>query len=204
MSVKSRGDFMGTLFTPGSEDQAGHAVDEQTRSSTLTGKREVACSFSRCLMASDMLATMDTKTTEQRSENMRRVRRRDGKAELTLRRAIHRLGARYRVDDGGIFGRPDVCFRTAKVAVFVDSAFWHGRLSTARLAQMSGFWQEKLSRNRRRDTAVNRTLAGRGWLVIRVGERAAMRNTDEVADFVVQSVRARPQGGRVVRFKDCE
>ena len=152
-----------------------------------------------------MLASMaDIKSVEQRSANMRRIRRRNGKAELALRRAVFNLGGRYRVDDGSVLGRPDLCFRHAKVAVFVDSRFWHGQLAPSRIARMQRYWREKLTRNRLRDIAVNRSLARRGWLVIRVPERTALKHPGELANFVVESVRTPRLAGSILRLDKLE
>lgn len=152
-----------------------------------------------------MLATMaDIKSVAQRSENMRRIRRRGGKAEIALRRAVFNLGGRYRVDDGSVLGRPDLCFRQAKVAVFVDSAFWHGQVARSRIATMQPYWREKLTRNRLRDIAVNRSLSRRGWLVIRIPERSALRHADELAGLVLGYVRVPRSGGQVLRLEKRE
>src|SRR4051794_17312207 len=67
----------------------------------------------------------------ERSANMRANRRRDTTPELDLRRSLHRLGLRYRVDFPVRDGlprpvRPDVVFTRARLAVFVDGCFWHG------------------------------------------------------------------------------
>src|SRR3954469_23963555 len=72
----------------------------------------------------------DNLTKEQRSLNMSRIRRRDTKPELALRRALWRAGLRgYRVDKKTLPGRPDVAWGRARLAVFVDGAFWHGHPS---------------------------------------------------------------------------
>lgn len=142
---------------------------------------------------------MDIKSPAERSANMRRIRRRDGKAELALRKALFRLGGRYRVDDSSLMGHPDICFRRARVAVFIDSAFWHGQLPKKRVALMKPYWREKLERNRRRDRAVNRRLTSEGWLVLRVPERAVLRQADDVAFSIVEIVKKRP--GSIARVR---
>ncbi len=142
---------------------------------------------------------MDIKSPAERSANMQRIRRRDTKAELALRRGLFRLGGRYRVDDSSLIGHPDVCFRGARVAVFVDSAFWHGHLPKKRVALMKPYWREKLERNRRRDRTVNRRLTSEGWLVLRVSERAVLRHADDIALSVLEIVKRRP--GSIARVR---
>jgi DNA mismatch endonuclease (patch repair protein) len=110
-------------------------------------------------------------------------RSRDTRPEMLLRRAVHATGLRFRVA-----ARPlpqlrltaDLVFRPAKVAVFVDGCFWHRcpEHGTMPIAN-AGYWNEKLSRNRERDSQTDAVLRGAGWLVIRVWEhedplRAAM------------------------------
>jgi DNA mismatch endonuclease (patch repair protein) len=122
---------------------------------------------------------------------MRRIRRRDTEPELLLRRSIFSAGGRYRVDDAGVIGRPDVCFRGRRVAVFVDSAFWHGKVSKTRLDAMAPYWQEKLRRNRARDLLVNRQLVKQGWTVVRIDEQAALHKSDATASRIVRIVQRR-------------
>jgi DNA mismatch endonuclease (patch repair protein) len=72
-----------------------------------------------------------------------------------------------------LFGKPDFVFRPNKVAIFVDGCFWHGcpRPKHAPLPKNRAiWWAEKLSRNKKRDRVVTRTLRKQGWRVIRVWE----------------------------------
>lgn len=94
--------------------------------------------------------------------------------EVELRRELHRLGVRYRVN-----ARPipelrrtaDVVFTRRAVAVFVDGCFWHGCPDHYSAPKTNReFWQLKLARNVRRDREVNRRLAEAGWVVVRVWE----------------------------------
>lgn len=64
-------------------------------------------------------------SSAQVSAQMKRMPRRDSKAELRLRRKLHRLGLRYRLQMKGLPGTPDVVFTRARIAVFVDGCFWH-------------------------------------------------------------------------------
>ena len=73
-----------------------------------------------------------TKTKEQISYNMRQVKNKDSKIELKLRKALWSKGVRYRKNVLSIYGHPDIAFKGKKVAVFVDSEFWHGSLGRAK------------------------------------------------------------------------
>lgn len=68
-----------------------------------------------------------------------------------------------------IIGKPDIVFRRKKIAVFIDSDFWHGHLKRCVMPKTNtDYWLEKIARNRRRDKEVNRKLRGEGWKVIRL------------------------------------
>ncbi|MFE9190596.1 very short patch repair endonuclease [Micromonospora sp. NPDC007208] len=113
---------------------------------------------------------------------MKANRSRDTKPELALRRALFAQGLRYRVGMRltvpGKNVRPDIVFTRRKVAVFVDGCFWHGCLQHGRMpSDPSGYWHEKLERNKARDTAVNQALRAAGWTVVRVWEHAPVHES---------------------------
>ncbi len=133
----------------------------------------------------------DPLTAEQRSDTMRRVRRKDTKPELALRRELYRRGLRYRVDYAKAPGRPDIAMVGRKLAIFVDGEFWHGKkLSEERLSQMSEYWQRKLQRNVDRDRRINRELSQLGWTVIRVTDRDVQKDVQAVGDQIQEAVHA--------------
>src|SRR5687768_8023193 len=75
--------------------------------------------------------------------------KRDTKPELLLRRALSKCGLRYKVDVGSLPGRPDLVVPTARVAVFCDGDFWHGRGLKSRLAKLgrghnADYWVSKI------------------------------------------------------------
>lgn len=139
----------------------------------------------------------DTFSEAERSEVMRRIRRKDTRPELELRRELTRRGFRYRIDYSRAAGRPDVALVGRKIAIFVDGEFWHGKKhSAARIAEMSEYWQRKIRRNVERDIAVNRELTAAGWTVIRVTDRAIARHLEKVADFIQRAAAGRYRGRR--------
>lgn len=100
--------------------------------------------------------------------------RQDTAPELALRRALHALGLRYRIQvrvPGNNRRRIDIAFTRAKVAVFVDGCYWHGcpEHGTRPKANRE-WWDWKIQRNRDRDADTNRLLDEQGWAVIRVWE----------------------------------
>jgi DNA mismatch endonuclease, patch repair protein len=115
-----------------------------------------------------------------RSANMRANRRTDTKPELALRRALHKLGYRFRKDhrldlDGGRRVRPDIAFTARRVAVFVDGCFWHACPQHGSKPRANDwYWTPKLARNVERDRAADETLAAAGWHVVRIWEHESL------------------------------
>lgn len=129
---------------------------------------------------------------------MERQARRDTAAELAVRRAVWRLGLRYRVDVAPMKGRrrADLVFTRARVAVYVDGCFWHRCPIHATTPKANReWWEEKLSANVVRDRDTGARLAAAGWEVVRVWEHedpaaAASRVAAVVA--ARRSLRRRP------------
>ncbi|MGC4964261.1 very short patch repair endonuclease [Gordonia sp. DT101] len=137
---------------------------------------------------------------------MRGNRRRDTEPELAVRRRLHRMGLRYRVDYPPLSGhrrnRADVVFTKAKVAVFIDGCFWHGCPEHHRPANTNAtFWSSKVEQNRARDQLVTARLQEAGWVAMRFWEHD---DPQVVAKEIATVVRERlaagagaPEGSRV-------
>lgn len=102
-------------------------------------------------------------------------RRRDTKIELAVRRRIHAMGLRYRVDYPADTGdrrrRVDIVFTRARVAVFIDGCFWHGcPTHFVEPKNNADYWRPKIQRNRERDLESTARLESAGWTVLRFWE----------------------------------
>lgn len=121
-----------------------------------------------------------------RSEVMSRVKGRDTRPEMRLRRALHAAGLRYRLQARELPGKPDIVFRRAKLAIFVHGCFWH-RHSGCEHARMPksrlDFWRTKLEANVERDARQVGELEAAGWTVLTLWE-CETRNEAGVAAFV--------------------
>jgi len=108
------------------------------------------------------------------SKRMRACGPRDTAPELALRRMLHGMGLRYRLDEPVLKGfrrKADLVFRRARIAVYVDGCFWHRCPLHATWPKANAeFWRDKIETNRLRDIDTDRRLAEQGWLVIRVWE----------------------------------
>ncbi|NLX54637.1 MAG: DNA mismatch endonuclease Vsr [Planctomycetaceae bacterium] len=109
---------------------------------------------------------MDTLTRQQRSERMGRVRSKDTKPEMRVRRLVFSAGYRYRLHQRGLPGTPDLVFPGRRKVIFVHGCFWHrhagcknARWPKSRL----DFWRPKLEANRRRDIKHKKQLTRQGW-----------------------------------------
>ena len=120
-----------------------------------------------------MSGPTDVYGPEKRSAVMRRVRGRDTTPEMTVRRALTRLGARYRLHRKDLPGNPDVVLPGRKLALFVHGCFWHGH-DCARGArvpkQNRDYWVAKVERNRQRDARSRAALEALGWRVETIWE----------------------------------
>ena len=111
----------------------------------------------------------DTYSPEVRSGVMARVKGRDTGPELALRRALYQVGVRgWRCHRKSLPGCPDLAFGRAKLAVFVDGAFWHGHPSRYWPGRSGPYWDAKIERNRQRDRRVTAALEEQGWAVLRL------------------------------------
>lgn len=113
---------------------------------------------------------MDKLTKEQRRKNMQAVKSHGSKIELALSKELWKRGYRYRKNDKTVFGKPDLTFKKYKLAIFVDSEFWHGKnWETKKNDHKSNqeFWHTKIERNIERDKEVNEYLTNNGWKVLR-------------------------------------
>lgn len=137
---------------------------------------------------------MDTLTPEERSERMSRVRAKNMRPELAVRKLVFALGYRYRLHARDLPGCPDLVFRPRRKVIFVHGCFWHrhpspncalARLPKSRL----DFWKPKLEGNRKRDEKNSKALRREGWKVMTIWE-CELKNAERL-------------GKRVRRFLDA-
>ncbi|MDZ7629188.1 MAG: very short patch repair endonuclease [Parvularculaceae bacterium] len=110
----------------------------------------------------------DIFSTKKRSEIMRAVKSRDTKPEVTIRKALHARGFRYRLNDKRLPGSPDLVFPKYRAILFVHGCFWHGHdCARGRRAPKTNarYWREKIARNVKRDASVRAALQRMGWRV---------------------------------------
>lgn len=112
---------------------------------------------------------------ETRSRVMGTVRSKGTRLEVRFAEALAIAGiSDLERHPPGIPGRPDWGSREARLAIFIDSCFWHGCPQHLRMpASRLEYWNHKIARNRRRDREINQGLRQDGWMVIRIWEHQA-------------------------------
>ena len=136
---------------------------------------------------------MDSITKEQRKKCMSKIRSKDTRIELCLRRALWAKGYRYRKNYRELPGTPDIAITKYKIAVFCDSEFWHGKdwdVLKPRLQKGNNpdFWVNKIERNRERDAEVDAQLLFRGWTVVRFWGKDILKDTEQCVRVIEEAV----------------
>ena len=131
---------------------------------------------------------LDPLSKAQRSERMTRVRSRDTKPEMVLRKLVFSLGYRYRLHDARLPGRPDLVFSSRRCVIFMHGCFWHqhGCETYKQPASRTWFWSRKLSSNVLRDQEVGKRLASAGWRSLVVWECELRSNPEKIAWKVIR------------------
>ncbi|WP_133832485.1 very short patch repair endonuclease [Arthrobacter sp. AG258] len=142
--------------------------------------------------------TADKLSPERRSWNMSRIRGKDTKPELLVRRLLHAKGYRYRLHGTSagtkLPGNPDLVFAGRHKVIFVHGCFWH--FHTCRVGQHApkanaDFWKAKRTRTRERDADQLRQLESAGWKVLTVWE-CELKDRSALETHLLEFLDARP------------
>ena len=123
------------------------------------------------------------KPTIKTSRRMKRVKGRGTRLEKIFASLLRKNGIKYQ-SQPKLFGRPDFRVKNAKVLIFCDSSFWHGRkekeITGEAFRVNRSFWREKLLYNKNKDKRVNRVLRQRGWTVVRFWDDEILKHANQV------------------------
>ena len=122
---------------------------------------------------------------------MQAVRATGSKIETTLAKALFAKGLRYRKNDRTVFGKPDLTFKKYKLAIFVDSEFWHGKnweIKKFEHKSNQEFWIAKIKRNIERDIEVNEKLIAEGWKVLRFWGKDITKNLENCINKIQRTI----------------
>jgi DNA mismatch endonuclease (patch repair protein) len=134
---------------------------------------------------------MDVLSPEQRRKNMQAIKSKGTKDEVLLAKTLWSKGYRYRKNDKTVFGRPDLTFKKYKVAVFVDSEYFHGKnweTEKYRIKTNRMFWWAKIEGNMKRDNVVNDKLLSEGWKVLRFWSKEIRKNLASCIDKIEENL----------------
>jgi DNA mismatch endonuclease (patch repair protein) len=135
---------------------------------------------------------MDVLTKEQRRENMQAIRSKETKDEVLLTKTLWRRGLRYRKNDKTVFGRPDLTFKRYKLAIFVDSEYFHGKdwdTEKYRIKTNRDFWWTKIESNIKRDKQVNEELVREGWIILRFWSKEVRKNLVSCVEKIEENLK---------------
>ena len=136
---------------------------------------------------------VDNLSPKDRSRLMSRVRGKDTKPEMLVRRLAHSLGYRFRLHRRDLPGSPDLVFPNRKKVIFVHGCYWHRhdcRKATTPKSNVE-FWQKKFDDNVMRDQKNLDDLASRGWDAMVVWQ-CQTQQTDDLVDRLVDFLGDRP------------
>jgi len=126
---------------------------------------------------------------EKRRKIMQRIRSKDTKAEVILRKALWHRGIRYRKNYKGLPGKPDIAITKYRIAVFVDGDFWHARGHEhnpgEQIKENVDYWTKKLRRNVERDREVNENLLELNWIVLRFWESDISKDLSQCVEEIL-------------------
>ncbi len=129
--------------------------------------------------------------TKKSSAIMSKIKSKNTKAEILLRKELWQRQYRYRLHASGLAGKPDIIFKMYKLIIFVDGDFWHGynwELRKPKMKKNRGYWIPKIERNMQRDLEVNTILESQGWTVLRFWENEVFKNLEHCISQVQKTI----------------
>ncbi len=119
---------------------------------------------------------------------MQNIRSKGTLPEQKVMRDLQRRKIYFAKHVDSIIGKPDILFRRRKIAVFIDSDFWHGHPKRFIMPKTNlKYWKNKIDRNKDRDKEVNRELRKMGFKVIRIWEYDIKKNYNKVLNRILRA-----------------
>ncbi len=115
----------------------------------------------------------DVHDKKTRSYNMSRIKGKDTKPEMIVRKFLFSQGFRYKLHDKNLSGKPDLVFPRLKTVVFIHGCYWHGHENCKYFVPpktRTDWWLDKISKNKIRDNKNVLQLQNEGWKVITIFE----------------------------------
>jgi len=130
-------------------------------------------------------------TTKARSELMKKIRSKNTKPEIKLRKTLWSLGLRYRINDTTLPGSPDISFKKYRLVIFIDGEFWHGYNwgeKKAKIKKNRKYWIPKIERNILNDKENNSQLEYMGYKVFRFWAQEIDKNIANCLTQIIEYI----------------
>jgi DNA mismatch endonuclease (patch repair protein) len=139
------------------------------------------------------MADVHNKAT--RSYNMSRIKSKDTKPEILVRKFLFAHGYRYKLHDKNLPGKPDIVLPKYKTVIFINGCFWHGhrKCKYAKLPETrKEFWTKKIDRNKQLDFINKKTLRKLKWNVIEVWQCQLKKKEKKVLEALNEKIKQAP------------
>ena len=132
-------------------------------------------------------------TSEKSHRTMSRIRGKNTKIEVALRKALWSKGYRFRKNYKELPGKPDIALTKHKIAIFCDSEFFHGKdwdslKEKLKKGKNPDYWISKIERNRERDKEKDEMLQAKGWTVIHFWGKEILKNPEECIRVIEETI----------------
>lgn len=118
---------------------------------------------------------------------MRAIRSQGSGIERIFKRRLRKFGYKFQTNLSKLPGKPDIVFKGKKIAIFIDSCFWHGCRKHLRLpGANSEYWKAKINKNKLRDRKVNKIYKDTNWLILRFWEHDINKDLDKCVNKVTK------------------
>jgi len=131
---------------------------------------------------------MDHLSKEERSLNMSKIRSKDTLPEILVRKALWRMGYRFRLHYKKLPGKPDIVIVKDKIAIFVHGCFWHRHrncIEASRPKTNSDYWEVKIAKNVKRDKKHKMEITKLGWKIIVIWECMIKKEVEENIELLM-------------------
>jgi DNA mismatch endonuclease (patch repair protein) len=120
---------------------------------------------------------------------MQNIRSKDTLPERLIISALKKKKIYFATYVASLPGKPDIVFRRKKIAIFIDSDFWHAHPKRfIRPLSNTEYWDKKIAMNKARDKKVNKELKKIGWKVLRYWEYDVKKNTDKIISLILAEI----------------
>lgn len=132
------------------------------------------------------MAMKNKKSDKVTNYRLSQVRSKNTRLEHKIFDILSENGIVFLRHDEKLPGKPDIVFEVSKVAIFIDSDFWHGWKLSEWKHKLSPYWLNKITNNVKRDRLNNRKLKELGWKVLRIKEHQIKKDIDACIDKILR------------------